>query len=180
MSISEGGGGGTVVIGLGNPLMADDGLGIAALERLRAAGAPSGVELVDGGTWGMNLLPLIEDARRVLLLDAIDVGAAPGTLVELERDEIPRLFARKLSPHEVDLREVLALAELRGTLPEETAALGVQPRDVELSTELTAEVAAQVDALLERVIARLRKAGHACRRIADAAPDASVLPPDRT
>ena len=65
MSISEGGGGGTVVIGLGNPLMADDGLGIAALERLRAAGAPSGVELVDGGTWGMNLLPVIEAAGTI-------------------------------------------------------------------------------------------------------------------
>lgn len=169
----------TLVLGLGNPLMGDDGLGLRALARLRQEWEVEGADLVDGGTWGMNLLPLIEDAPRVLLLDAIDVGATPGTLVELERNEIPRLFARKLSPHEVDLREVLALAELRGTLPQETAALGIQPRDVELSTELTAEVAAQVEVLLERVIARLRKAGHACRRIADAAPDASVLPPDR-
>ncbi len=168
----------TLVLGLGNPLMGDDGLGLRALARLRQEWAVEGVELVDGGTWGMNLLPLIEDAGRVLLLDAIDVGAAAGTLVELERDQIPRLFARKLSPHEVDLREVLALAELRGTMPE-TVALGIQPRDVELSTELTPEVAAQMDALLERVVARLRAAGHACRRVADPDPDASVLPPRR-
>ncbi len=169
----------TLVLGLGNPLMGDDGLGLRALARLRQEWAVEGVELVDGGTWGMNLLPLIEDAGRLLLLDAIDVGAAPGTLVELEHDQIPRLFARKLSPHEIDLREVLALAELRGTLPAETIALGIQPRDVELSTELTPEVAAQVDALLERVIARLSLAGHACRRIAAPAPGASVLPPER-
>ncbi len=168
----------TLVLGLGNPLMGDDGLGLRALARLRQEWAVEGVELVDGGTWGMNLLPLIEDAGRVLLLDAIDVGAAPGTLVELERDQIPRLFARKLSPHEIDLREVLALAELRGTLPE-TVALGIQPRDVELGTELTPEVAAQVDGLLERVVARLRAAGHTCRRVADPDPGASVLPPRR-
>ncbi|HMA40999.1 MAG TPA: hydrogenase maturation protease, partial [Gemmatimonadales bacterium] len=85
MSISEGGGGGTVVIGLGNPIMADDGVGIAALERLRAAGAPAGVELVDGGTWGMNLLPIIEAAGKLLLMDAIDDGGEPGTLHVLER-----------------------------------------------------------------------------------------------
>ncbi len=169
----------TLVLGLGNPLMGDDGLGLRALARLRQEWEVEGADLVDGGTWGMNLLPLIEDTARLLLLDAIDVGAAPGTLVELERDEIPRLFARKLSPHEVDLREVLALAELRGTLPREMAALGLQPRDVELGTELTPEVAAGMAALLDRVIARLRESGHTCRRIADSAPDASVLPPAR-
>ncbi len=169
----------TLVLGLGNPLMGDDGLGLRALARLRQEWEVEGADFVDGGTWGMNLLPLIEDAGRLLLLDAIDIGGAPGTLVELERDQIPRLFARKLSPHEVDLREVLALAEVRGTLPADTVALGVQPLDVELSTELTREVAAAVDALLERVVARLRAAGHTCRRIAAAAPTASVLPQAR-
>ena len=69
----------TVVIGLGNPLMGDDGLGLAALARLSEDWTvPPEVELVDGGTWGMNLLPLIEDAGRLILIDAINVGAAPG------------------------------------------------------------------------------------------------------
>lgn len=168
----------TLVLGLGNPLMGDDGLGLRALARLRQEWAVDGAELVDGGTWGMNLLPLIEDARRVLLLDAIDVGAAPGTLVELEQDQIPRLFARKLSPHEVDLREVLALAELRGTLPAETVALGLQPDDVSMSTELTPAVAAGMDGLLDAVVRRLRLAGHACRRVAPPDVRTSVLPAD--
>ncbi len=168
----------TLVLGLGNPLMGDDGLGLRALARLRQEWAVNGAELVDGGTWGMNLLPLIEDARRVLLLDAIDVGATPGTLVELEQDQIPRLFARKLSPHEVDLREVLALADLRGTMPAETVALGLQPADVSMSTDLTPVVAAGMDALLEAVVRRLRRAGHECRRVAPPDARASVLPAD--
>jgi hydrogenase maturation protease len=153
MSISEAGG--TVVIGLGNPLMADDGVGIAALERLRAAGAPPDVELVDGGTWGMNLLPIIEAAGRVLLMDAIDAGAPPGTLHVLERAQIPRYLATKISPHQVDLRDVLALAELRGNLPEQTVAVGLQPERVEMSCELSDAVETRLDDLVAAVTQRL-------------------------
>ncbi len=153
MSTSEAGG--TVVIGLGNPLMADDGVGIAALERLRAAGAPPDVELVDGGTWGMNLLPIIESAGRVLLMDAIDAGGAPGTLHVLERAQIPRYLATKISPHQVDLRDVLALAELRGNLPEQTVAVGLQPQRVEMSCGLSDAVETRLDDLVAVVTQRL-------------------------
>jgi len=159
MSISEGGGG-TVVIGLGNPIMADDGVGIAALERLRAAGAPAGVELVDGGTWGMNLLPVIEAAGKLVLMDAIDAGGEPGTLHVLERARIPRYLATKISPHQVDLCDVLALAELRGTLPEDTVAIGLQPARVEMSCELSEAVRVRVDDLVAAVTDRLASWGH--------------------
>jgi hydrogenase maturation protease len=154
---------GTVVIGLGNPIMADDGLGIAALERLREAwDIPAEVELVDGGTWGMNLLPLIEDAARVLLIDAIEIGAAPGTEIVIPRDRLPRYLATKISPHEVDLRDVLALAELRGTLPEYTTAVGLQPARVELSTELSDVLRDRLDQLVVTVVGLLAQWGHVC------------------
>ena len=154
----------TIVIGLGNPLMGDDGLGIAALERLRAEyGAFPDVEYVDGGTWGMNLLPIIEDAHRLILIDAIDVGADPGTAVRLERAQLPRYLATKISPHQVDLRDVLGLAELRGTLPGNTVALGLQPESVELRHSLSPTIAGRVDDLVDRVAAELtrRAAVHA-------------------
>ena len=139
----------TVVLGLGNMLMADDGVGLAALARLEEEWfVPRDVELVDGGTWGMNLLPVIESADRVLILDAIDLGDPPGTLIRLEGDDIPRFLALKLSPHQVDLREVLALAELRGTLPSQLIALGIQPEQVEMSTAFSPVVAARLDQLV--------------------------------
>ena len=139
----------TVVLGLGNMLMADDGVGLAALSRLEEEWfIPRDVELVDGGTWGMNLLPVIERADRVLILDAIDLGDPPGTLIRLDGDEIPRFLALKLSPHQVELRELLALAELRGTLPNPLIALGVQPERVEMATTLSPEVAARLDQLV--------------------------------
>ncbi len=154
----------TVVIGLGNPLMGDDGLGLVALEQLRAEWAvPPEVELVDGGTWGMNLLPVIEDAARVILIDAIDVGATPGTPVRLERERLPRYLATKISPHQVDLRDVLGLAELRGTLPADTVAVGLQPERVALGNRLSDVLRCRVDDLVTLVVQELADRGHVCR-----------------
>lgn len=153
----------TVVIGLGNPLMSDDGLGLVALERLRTEYAvPPEVDLVDGGTWGMNLLPVIEAAGRVILIDAIDVGAAPGTPVRLERARLPRYLAMKISPHQVDLRDVLGLAELRGTLPDDTLALGLQPQRVAMGNGLSDILRCRVDDLVTLVAQELAERGHPC------------------
>lgn len=153
---------GTIVIGLGNPLMGDDGLGILVLERLRVGWTfRPALELLDGGTWGMNLLPHIERSSRVLILDAIDADAEPGSLVELEKTRIPRFLAGKLSPHQIDLKEVLALAELRDTLPVEIVAVGLQPLNIEMRQGLSEPVAAGVPRLIARVLQRLRDWGYA-------------------
>lgn len=160
----------TVVIGLGNPLMADDGLGLAALALLQADWrVPPGVDLIDGGTWGMNLLPLIEDAARVLLLDAIHAGAAPGTLHRLDRARIPKYLATKVSPHQVDLADVLALAELRGSLPSDTVAIGLEPERVEMSNELSEVVRCRLDEVTDAAVAQLAAWGHEMIRVAQAA-----------
>jgi hydrogenase maturation protease len=153
---------GSAVIGLGNPLMGDDGFGLVALERLRDEWMLDGVELVDGGTWGMSLLPLIEDSDRVVLLDAIAAGARPGDVVVLERERLPIYLMRKLSPHQIDMRDVLATAEWRGKLPAETVAIGVQPLSVEMRLDLSPEVDGAVEAVVAIVIARLEQWGHRC------------------
>jgi len=160
---------GTVVIGLGNPLMGDDGVGLAALERLRAEWQLDGVELVDGATWGLSLVPVIEDAERVVLLDAIAANGAPGDIIELSRDRLPIYLTRKLSPHQVDMRDALAVAELRGRLPNDVVAIGVQPETVALGTELSAPVAQQLGALVGTVVAQLEHWGHACLRLPEPA-----------
>ena len=143
--------------------MGDDGLGLVALERLRSSyDVPPEVELVDGGTWGMNLLPIIEEAEQVLLLDAIHAGAAPGTLVVIPRERLPRYLATKISPHQVDLRDVLALAELRGTLPQLTTAVGLQPARVEMIHELSPPVRDRVDTVVAAAVKILAEWGFEC------------------
>ena len=160
----------TVVVGVGSPLMADDGVGVAATEALRAFldGMP-GVELLDGGTWGMQLLPAMEAADRLLVVDAIHEGLPPGSLVRLEKEELPRLLYQKVSPHQIDLREVFAVMELRGTFPREAVALGVEPEVVELRDSLSPSVAEALPGVVEAVLVQLRAWGHAVPATAEVA-----------
>jgi hydrogenase maturation protease len=149
-----------LVLGVGNPLLEDDGVGLVLLDRLRSRlgrddepgrdGAPDdgdpALEFADGGTWGLSLLPLLQDADRVLVLDAVRTGAPPGTVVQARDDAVPRLYTRPVSPHQVDLREVLAAAELLDQLPRELAVVGIEPERTEgLRIGLTPAVAAAVE-----------------------------------
>jgi hydrogenase maturation protease len=113
----------------------------------------------------MNLLPLVEDARELLFLDAIDRGRPAGELNVLEREDVPRVLGLKLSPHQIDLREVLALAELRRGLPARLVAMGLQPARVEMFDGLSPEVECRMDELLTAVVARLAQWGHIARRL---------------
>ena len=153
------------MVGLGNPLRGDDGVGLAALARLREAWRlPPTVELLDGGTWGLNLLPAIESASQVLFLDAVRAGRLPGALAELTREELPRMLGLKLSPHQIGLQEVLALLQLRGATPPEMVCLGLEPASIELRHGLSPHLAARLDALAKAAARRLRAWGHPVRR----------------
>lgn len=169
----------TAVIGLGNPLLGDDALGLVALERLATRyELPDAVTLHDGGTWGMSLMPTIEDATNVLFLDAIDRGDTPGAFIRLEGTEIPATLALMVSPHQIDLREVLAVTMLRGTFPQSAVAVGVQPETLATQVALSKTVAARVDDVVAAAIAQLEAWGHTCtRRTED--PNAAPRPSAR-
>lgn len=163
----------TAVIGLGNPLLGDDALGLVALERLSTRyHLPDEVSLHDGGTWGMSLLPTIEDATNVLFLDAIDRNETPGAFIRLVGAEIPATLAQMVSPHQIDLREVLAVTMLRGTFPSDAVAIGVQPETLATQVALSRTVAGKVDVVVDAAVAQLRLWRHACieRNPEDAAP----------
>lgn len=161
----------TVVVGVGSPLMADDGVGVVVAGRLREvlAGVPD-VAVLDGGTWGMQLLPALEAADALVVVDAIHEGGAPGGVVRLEKDELPRLLYHKVSPHQIDLREVFAVMELRGTFPARAVALGVEPERVEMDDRLSPCVAAAVPRVVDAVVAQLSAWGHAVPAPAGAEP----------
>lgn len=131
-----------VVMGLGNLLWADEGFGIRVAERLYARYHwPEEVDIVDGGTQGLNLLGYVEQASHLLLLDAIDYGLAPGSLRTYAGEKIPAyLSAKKMSLHQNSFSEVLALADIRGQLPaaeqaalEQLAAWGIVPQTNEVA-----------------------------------------------
>ena len=150
-----------VVLGLGNLIERDDGFGVRVAQALEAELgrelSQAGIELVDGGTLGLNLLPLVEDCSHLLVLDAVEAGAAPGALVELTKEQIPLFGGIKLSQHQVTFQEVLALAGLRGNLPERVHLIGVQPAVISSGLELSEAVEAQVPAAVERAVEVLRE-----------------------
>jgi hydrogenase maturation protease len=149
-----------IVLGLGNTLNRDEGLGVHALKALELSlGAASQVELIDGGVLGLNLLPLVEECSHLLLLDAVNVGQAPGTLVELSREQIPLYAGVKMSEHQITFQEVLGLANIRGKLPEHLHLIGAQPADLGIGVELSPEILALVPEMVARATPILREWG---------------------
>jgi hydrogenase maturation protease len=150
----------TLVLGLGNILMRDEGIGVRAVRLLAERYEfPPEVQLVDGGTLGLSLLPYVEDADRLLVIDAVHVDGEAGTVVRLEGEEVPASLSVKISPHQMGLADLLAAARLRGHCPGELVLVGVQPGVVETGLELSPPVAAQVACLVDAALAQLSRWG---------------------
>ena len=150
----------TLVLGLGNSIMTDDGFGVRAIEALASRYHFQGpVKLLDGGTLGLDLLPHLEDTDTLLIIDALDMRGEPGQVFRIEGEEVPRAFASKLSVHQMGLQDLLAVAELQGYMPKQLVVWGVQPESIEMGTELTDTVAAVLPEVVENVVAELRTWG---------------------
>lgn len=146
---------GTMVLGLGNLVHSDDGIGVHLIDRLADdPRVPSGVELLDGGTHGLNLLSRISGLRRLLVVDAVDVGQAPGTVVRIEGAALNGLPG-KPSVHQLGFADLMTALQLIGGSPEEVVVLGVQPLSTEWSAELTPPVRAALEPLAAAVIGQL-------------------------
>jgi hydrogenase maturation protease len=162
---------GLLILGLGNVLLADDGLGIAAVARLAARyDLPSDVQAVDGGTLGLSLLPLLTSARDVILVDAVATDAAAGTLVRLAGDEVPGAVRHRLSPHQVGVADLLDGARLLDRFPGRLVLLGLVPASLALAVARSPAVEERLDALVEAVAAETRSLGYGCPRRSNDAP----------
>ncbi len=157
-----------LVLGAGNILLSDEGIGVRVVEALqRRHRLPEGVEILDGGTCGMDLLDVIAGRDHLILVDAVDTGSPPGTIVRLKDGEIPAVFRTRLSPHQLGLQDVLTLLRLMDSAPAHVTVIGVQPASLELGLELTPPIAARLDLMVEMVADELSALGvpasHLCR-----------------
>ena len=139
-----------IILGIGNLLNRDEGVGIHAIRALQTKNTVGDFEIVDGGTLGLNLLPLVEESSHLLVLDAIDGRKEPGALIELAREEVPLFSTIKMSQHQLLFQEVLALAQVRGHLPERLTLIGIQPADLEVGVDLSPTVAQTLPQLIAR------------------------------
>lgn len=150
-----------LVLGLGNLLCEDDGVGVAAVARLLARyDAAPGVRVLDGGTLGLSLLPTLESADTVVIVDAIRSDGPPGTLVRLEGEEVAHAAEHRLSVHQVGVSDLIGAARWQGCLPARLVLLGVVPESMELGVERSPAVEAALPALVESVAAECAALGY--------------------
>jgi hydrogenase maturation protease len=150
-----------LALGVGNVLLRDDGVGvhaIRALERLAELGdlaLPPGTSLVDGGTLGLGLLPAVSNARAVLLIDAAVLGRVPGAVKVVHGDALRHARAGPGSASGAGVGDLLATAQLLGTLPDAVALVGVQPGEIAVGLELTELVGSALPTVVKVVLDEL-------------------------
>lgn len=148
------------VFGIGNILLSDDGVGVHAINRLKEDYAFSDtVELIDGGTKGLDLLPLFEDRDKILILDAANFRKEPGTIDMVEGDRIPAFLSTKLSVHQIGLPDTLFAAKLMEIMPPELCLVGIQPKSMETGTDLSDEVRNQFEPFIQAILRKLQQWG---------------------
>ncbi|MDH4232011.1 MAG: HyaD/HybD family hydrogenase maturation endopeptidase [Nitrospirota bacterium] len=149
-----------LVLGIGNVLMTDDSVGIRVINELeRRFRFPESVELLDGGTSGIELLSYISNRDYLIIVDAIKSDFPPGTVVKVEGEDVPARFMTRISPHQLGLSDLLAAASLTGELPKQMVLFGIEPNRVELGLEMTEEVKGSFEKLLGVVVDELNRIG---------------------
>jgi hydrogenase maturation protease len=146
------------LIGLGNILLRDEGVGVHAVEALRKNfDFPEYVRLLDGGTLGLDLLPFIEGMERILFIDAVDLKKEPGTIAIIEDEDLPSFLAPKLSLHHVGLSDLLFASSFMGIRPSKIALVGIQPEKIEVGLTLSATVTENFEKFLKTILEKLRE-----------------------
>ncbi|MGB5257364.1 MAG: HyaD/HybD family hydrogenase maturation endopeptidase [Woeseiaceae bacterium] len=171
----------TLVLGIGNVLYADEGFGVRCVEALHARYVfPDSVNVMDGGTQGIFLLPWVRSATRLLIFDAIDFGLEPATLKLIVGDDVPRYMgAKKVSMHQAGFQEVLSSAALTGDFPAELALVGAQPELLnDYGGSLTDGVKAQIDPAVELACKVLTDWGVEFRERDQALADSDLIGPN--
>ncbi len=166
-----------LVLGLGNVLLADDGVGSAAVTQLHDRYEPcDGARVFDGGTLGLSLLPYLDRADIVILVDAIRADAAPGSLVRLDGDDVAPAVATRLSPHQIGVADLLDGARWLDRYPARVILLGLVPESIELAVGLTPSVGRALPGLVTRIVEEAAALGFPFRaRARDAWPPAGAI-----
>ncbi len=147
-----------LVLGLGNILLSDEGVGVKAVEELeRRYNCSDAVEIIDGGTIGLELLPYFEKRSHILIIDAVKSGKNPGTIVRIE--DPPAYFRSRTSPHQIGLADVMGVAVITNNMPRNITLFGIEPKQLSTGLSLSDEVSQNLSRLVDIVAAELEAIG---------------------
>jgi len=142
-----------VIIGVGNLLLKDQGVGVHVAQELMKRNLPQGVKVFDGGVAGMGLLDLLPEAKKVVLIDAVHMNLEPGAVVRFTPEEVRFQSEKiKLSAHDLGVMEVLELAKALNQCPPEVIVIGIQPQEISWGTDLTPAVQNSLPKVVEAVL----------------------------
>jgi len=149
-----------LVIGLGNVLMQDEGVGVRAVEALEGRyNIPDSMIVMDGGTTGTELLEPMRDVKHLIVTDSVNTGDPEGTLIRLVDDEVPAFFQTKISNHQLGLSDLLGILQLQGQSPETVTIIGMVPYKLENSLGLSPETEARVEKMLDMLVDEISNRG---------------------
>lgn len=148
-----------LILGIGNILLRDEGVGVRVIERLQEISLPDDVELVDGGTAGADLLDVLANRQKVIVIDAVEADCQPGTVLRFSADELTQPDGVGMSLHELGLGQALKMTKQLGCEPKEVVVFGIKPRDISCGLEISEEIAAAVPKVAELVLAEIKNAG---------------------
>jgi hydrogenase maturation protease len=151
-----------LVLGIGNILLKDEGVGVHVIKNMaqsaeRGDPALQGIDIVDGGTFGPNLIDVIAHRRKVVIVDAVQAEGEPGTVLRFGPEDLAARTEAGVSLHQVGLPETLIMAERLGCAPRDVTIFGVIPQDISPGLELTEAVEAAVPKVVELIKAELRR-----------------------
>lgn len=149
-----------IILGVGNILLIDEGIGVRAVEAFeRRYRLPAGVDVIDAGTAGMEMLETLENLDHLIIADCARLGKPPATVSVLRGEEVPNFFKTKISPHQIGISDVLGSLIFTGRQPKQISLICIQPNLIETGMELTPEVAAAIPEVLESIVGELRASG---------------------
>jgi hydrogenase maturation protease len=155
-----------LVLGIGNILLKDEGGGVRLIEALEQAFAiPGGVELLDGGTAGIELLDHISKRELLVIVDAMRNGHPPGTVYRIEGEDVPAAFMTNISPHQLGISNLLATAQLNDSMPERIVLFGIEPEDISTGLGLSEPVEKGLEKLIGEVVKELSVNGYQLERL---------------
>lgn len=151
-----------LILGVGNILLGDEGVGVRVVELLQERYTfDQQVELVDGGTAGLELLSCLDGKDEVIIIDAMAGEAAAGTVTRMELDNPPAFFQNRISPHQLGLSEMLSCAAMTDSLPDRITLYGVVPQSLETGLDLSEPVTAAMEDIAAQIVNDLQHRGMA-------------------
>lgn len=140
-----------LILGIGNILLKDEGVGVRVIEAMQNEALPDGIELCDGGTSGADLIDILADRRKVIILDAIDAQYPAGTVLRMTVNDILPQEGQSISLHQFGLADSLVMAKQMGVFPDEVVIFGIQPQEIRPGLDLTPELAAVIPTVIRLV-----------------------------